>query len=92
MQVSDVLKDVTLTIPFPSHFPRGRGRNAVGKFDTTLKARCNIEEYQAVDEAAEAVGLTRSEFVRWVAFHAAKCVLGDRYGKQDDPDVATSTT
>lgn len=91
---------VMLSIPFPAPLPRGRGINAVGKFETTLKARCNKNEFETVDDAANLIGITRSEFVRWVSLHAAQQVTelingvldGDRYGKQDDPDVATSTT
>jgi hypothetical protein len=71
------LDDITLTIPVPSYIPRGRGLHAVGKFDSTLKAKCTIEEKALVLRAAEHYNMSFANFVRWVAVHSAKEVLKD---------------
>jgi hypothetical protein len=68
---------LTLTIPFPSYIPRGRGIHAVGKFGSLLKAKCSIGEFEEVDKAASKIGVSRSEFIRWCAVKTAAEVMKD---------------
>lgn len=66
---------ITLTIPFPSYIPRARGIHAVGKFGTLFKAKCTVEEKEIVQKAADVLGISPTEFVRWCVVHSAKEVL-----------------
>lgn len=66
---------LSLTIPFPSYIPRARGIHAVGKFGTLFKAKCTQAEKDIVQQAADSIGVTATEFVRWVTVYAAKEVL-----------------
>lgn len=66
---------VTITIPFPSYIPRARGVHAAGKFGTTLKSRCTLEEKQAVQKAIETIGVSEADFIRWCCSYVAKEVL-----------------
>lgn len=63
---------ITVTIPFPSYIPRARGIHAVGKFGTLLKAKCTLAEKELVQQAADQVGVSYSEFIRWCATKCAK--------------------
>lgn len=76
MQVSG-LENIQLTIPYPSYIPRARGIYAVGKFGTLLKAKCTQEEKELVQKAADHIGVSYSEFIRWCASQCAKEVLKD---------------
>lgn len=73
-----VVNIASLIIPFPSYIPRARGPHAVGKFGTILKAKCTKEELDTTQAAANKLGLSKSEFIRWVSFHAARVVLGQQ--------------
>ena len=66
-----------VTIPFPSYIPRGRGIHAVGKFGSMLKAKCSFGEFDKVQQAADQIGISRSEFIRWSAVKVAEEVLRD---------------
>lgn len=77
MDVEGTVLRLTLTIPYPSYIPRARGINAVNKFGTVLKAKCNLDEKTTVERAANIVGISYSEFIRWVCYHAARQVLGN---------------
>lgn len=66
---------LTITIPFPSYIPRARGIHAVGKFGTLLKAKCTTAEKELVRQAAEQIGVTPSEFIRWCSAKSAKEIL-----------------
>ena len=68
---------VKVTIPFPSYIPRARGIHAVGKFGTVLKAKCSQEEFDEVQEAADTIGITKAELIRWSCVHVAREVLKD---------------
>lgn len=68
---------VTITIPFPSYIPRARGIHAVGKFGTLLKAKCTLAEKELVQKAAEQIGVTPSEFIRWCSAKCAKEIIDD---------------
>lgn len=63
---------IEITIPVPSYIPRARGIHAVGKFGTLLKAKCTADEKELVQQAAEQMGVTYSEFIRWCAVKCAK--------------------
>jgi hypothetical protein len=69
------LKDLTLTIPVPSYIPRARGIHAVGKFGSLLKAKCTPREKELTQLAAEHLGISHAEFIRWCATYCAKEVL-----------------
>lgn len=75
--IPGMMDAVTLTIPYPSYIPRARGIHAVGKFGTVLKAKCNTDEKESVERAADKLGISYSEFIRWVCLHAARQVLGN---------------
>lgn len=68
---------VTIEIPFPSYIPRARGIHAVGKFGTLFKAKCSLEEKELVQKAANHIGVSYSEFIRWCSVYCAKEVLND---------------
>lgn len=69
------LEGLTITIPYPSYIPRARGIHAVDKFGTILKAKCSLDEFNAVQDAADKVGVSRAEFIRWCVVHSAKEIL-----------------
>lgn len=79
MQVEEKKHDdrVTITIPFPSYIPRARGIHAAGKFGTLFKAKCTQAEKELVQRAADAIGISPTEFIRWCCTHSAKEVLKD---------------
>lgn len=66
---------ITITIPFPSYIPRARGIHAVGKFGTIFKAKCTQAEKDLIQEAADHIGISTTDFVRWCVTHSAKEVL-----------------
>lgn len=66
---------VTITIPFPSYIPRARGIHAVGKFGTIFKAKCSLAEKEVVQQAADKIGISPTELIRWSAVHVAKEIL-----------------
>jgi hypothetical protein len=66
-----------VTIPFPSYIPRARGIHAVGKFGTLLKAKCSLDEKEIVQRAAEHIGVSPSEFIRWCSSKVAQEVMKD---------------
>lgn len=68
---------LTITIPFPSYIPRARGIHAAGKFGTLFKAKCTLEEKEIVQRAAEHIGISPTELVRWSSVHVAQEVLKD---------------
>jgi hypothetical protein len=68
---------LTVTIPFPSYIPRARGIHAVGKFGTLFKAKCTLEEKELVQQAADRLGISATELIRWSSTHVAKEVLKD---------------
>lgn len=68
---------LTVTIPFPSYIPRARGIHAVGKFGTLFKAKCTLEEKELVQQAADRLGISPTELIRWSSTHVAKEVLKD---------------
>jgi hypothetical protein len=74
--MSDTRDDrLTLTIPFPSYIPRARGIHAVGKFGTQFKAKCTEAEKEALFAAAEMIGISVTDFIRWTVVKAAQEVL-----------------
>lgn len=72
-----VLDDLTVTIPFPSYIPRGRGIHAVGKFGSMLKAKCALAEEEIVQRAADHINISKAEFIRWCAVNVAREVMKD---------------
>jgi hypothetical protein len=66
---------MTVTIPFPSYIPRARGIHAVAKFGTIFKAKCTQDEKDIVNRAAESLGITPTDLIRWAAVNVAKEVL-----------------
>lgn len=68
---------ITITIPFPSYIPRARGIHAVGKFGTLFKAKCTEAEKELIQTAADTIGVSATDFVRWCVTHCAKEVLRD---------------
>jgi hypothetical protein len=79
---------IQITIPFPSYIPRARGIHAVGKFGTQFKAKCSLTEKEIVDKAADAIGITSSEFVRWCVVKSAEEVLNVPCSEQDRPEAS----
>jgi hypothetical protein len=73
--LEDAIEELTITIPFPSHIPRARGIHAVAKFGTILKAKCSRSEEEAVLAAADKLGLSKAEFIRWCSVYCAKEIL-----------------
>lgn len=73
--LKEVLEELTVTIPFPSHIPRARGIHAVGKFGTILKSKCSLDEEQLVQSAADKIGVSKAELIRWCVVHVAKEVM-----------------
>ena len=71
------LDGLTITIPVPSYIPRARGIHAVGKFGTILKAKCSVAEEEIVQRAADKLGISKSEFIRWSSVHVAREVMKD---------------
>ncbi len=62
---------VAVTIPTPVHGPRGRGIFATTPGEQ-LRVRVNKLEKQVIAEVAKELGVSMSEFVRWVTYHAAR--------------------
>ena len=77
---------ISLTIPFPSHIPRARGRHAVGKFREFWRVYLAEGDKDLLREAAAYVGISDSAFIRWVALHAAKEVMKHAAPIEEQPD------
>jgi hypothetical protein len=73
--LKQVLDEITVTIPYPSHIPRARGIHAVGKFGTVLKAKCSRDEEGLVQSAADKIGVSKAELIRWCSVHVAKEIM-----------------
>ena len=64
-----------IEIPLPHVIPRGKGINgtAYGN-DTSIRTRLPKHEREAVYEAAEVMGVTPSNFIRWCAVQVASAI------------------
>jgi len=64
-----------IEIPTPSIIPRGKGINgtAYGN-DTSIRTRLPKHERKSVEAAADALGLTPSNFIRWCAVQVASVI------------------
>lgn len=69
------MKKNHIEIPLPHTIPRGKGINgtAYGN-DTSIRTRLPKHEREAVEEAADAMGVTLSNFIRWCAVQAASVI------------------
>lgn len=67
-------KYVTVYTPKPS--VAARGNNTEKKTDPQRSFRISDEVFSAISEASELLGVTRSEFIRWIAYDAANQVIG----------------
>jgi CYTH domain-containing protein len=76
---------LTLTIPLPHHQPRTRGIYATGRFGANIRVRCSSQDAELVTKAAAALGMSESEFIRFVMTHAAAQLLEAVNGDADDP-------
>lgn len=71
---------LTLTIPTPMHTVRlrgvqaNRGPYALGPLSANLRTRISRVDIGVIDEACEALGMTRAEFTRWCAVEVAKVI------------------
>ncbi len=67
----------TITLAMPAYVPRARGLSAKGKFGASFKVATTLEEKARVQDAADRLGISMAEFVRWLAVAASKEVLKD---------------
>lgn len=69
------MKKEYISIPLPQTIPRGRCINgtAYGS-DTSIRTRLPKKEREAVNKAAEACGMTLSNFIRWCAVQTASAI------------------
>lgn len=70
---------ITITIPYPSQMPRGRGIHAVSKDYGSVRSDLSCDEDELVTAAATKCGLSKSMFIRSAIVHAAKEVMRDEY-------------
>lgn len=65
-----------LSIPVPQPILRGKGINSTGLCGSNaVRTRMTKKERQTVAKAADKLGITSSNFMRWVAVYAAEEVL-----------------
>lgn len=66
------MKTNYIEIPLPHIIPRGKGiRGTTYGSDTSIRTRLPKHEREAVEEAANTMGVTLSNFIRWCAVQAA---------------------
>lgn len=71
-----VLLPTTIKIMAPRRVGKApRGRSAIYIQDTQHTFRMAQEKYAALNDAAEALGMTTAEFIRWVSYATANEVL-----------------
>lgn len=76
----------TIVIRKPQRSVLPRGRVARKHADPVTTLRLPKDEIDAIADAARLVGMTRSWFIRWVAYQAANEILNlkeqyDRFGE-----------
>lgn len=71
--LSYVSEAVTIIRPMPAVVPRGTASPL--ERQPTISIRFPIEQREAVEEAADVLRMTRSEFVRWCAYYVALDIL-----------------
>lgn len=68
-----------ITIPEPRPIPKGRGVNSTGgKQGTIIRSRALKREKKLIQDAADKLDVTESEFIRWVSIHAAEEVMNGK--------------
>lgn len=71
MSKIDINQQLTVPIPRPTQYVY-RGMKSTKVPDTNpISIRWTSEDHRFIDEQANRIGITFSEFVRWVAYHAA---------------------
>ena len=73
-----------LTITTPSPSPRKRGINSTTPFHNVMHTRCSQQEFNIITAGARVLGITVSEYLRWLGVHAAK-ELGVKENEDDGP-------
>jgi hypothetical protein len=68
-----VKETVTIHRPMPSSFVRGKSSPLSNA--PTFSIRMHDDAIEAVDAAAELLGMGRSEFMRWCSIHVAREIL-----------------
>jgi hypothetical protein len=66
-----------VTIPMPAYVPRARGVQAKGKFGTYWKVRTSQDEHEMGQRAADHLGISVAEYIRWITLAVSKEVLKD---------------
>jgi len=66
---------LTVTIPLPCEIPRQRGLEATSVYGDSIRSRVNVDEKQAIQEAADKCGLSVSMFTRWCATKVAEQII-----------------
>lgn len=69
------VEDLKIEIPFPSYIPRARGIHAVNKLNSCVKVHLSHDEKTLLEQCCEEVGLSQSNFLRWLSVHAATHIL-----------------
>jgi len=69
------MKKGYIEIPIPQQIPRGKGIHGTAyASNTSLRARIPKHERAEVNKAAEKLGVTPSNFVRWCAVQTANII------------------
>lgn len=63
-----------ITIPLPEPQPRKRGIHATTVFGSVVHVRLNKEEREMLEDTANNLGLTMSEFIRSVSINTTKAL------------------
>ena len=76
MSLNEAKKELTVTIPLPSHVPRARGHFAdASTLDSNLKVRVSDAEHAMISSVAQRLSMKPSEFIRYCAAEVALQLL-----------------
>jgi hypothetical protein len=91
----NVANDTQLSVPIPrptQYVYRGL-RNTKVPDTNPISVRWTLTDRDFIDKQAHRVGVTFSEFVRWVSYHAAlevdklDHITSFKLGKEEDPEM-----
>ena len=78
---------LSITIPIPSEYARGRGINAVTGYGSNVRMRCTNYEYDIVKEVATEMGIPLASFSRWCVVHCAKALRKHKMTQSTDDNA-----
>lgn len=63
-----------IEIPVPQSIPRGKGINGTAYNNDAIRTRTTKQEREVIEKAADKLGITPSNFIRWCSVQAATVI------------------